>query len=215
MQGNVRVPIAIQSSTYIFTIPLPQSVWLKTDYGFHVTFQGVTRRTHNEFMELGPYFLLYWQVLNNFPTDSSRQSQDSEEPKSPSQPWQASTGGIATHHCLSFLGLCSNPRWASCCIPPWASCCSSVPAPASCRSLSVLLCGELGWPCFLLLTAALSGGSLHLVQAVLELCWTLSEPQLCPLCSAPARLCLRAQALWGLLSSCACVQHLFSCHSLR
>lgn len=132
--------------------------------------------------------MLYRQVLNNFLPDSFMQSQDSEEINNPSCPWQASAVGTAPHRCPWFLGLCFSPPRVI------QTCCSSVPVPASCMSLSALLCGERSWPCFLLLTAALSGGTSDLVHHWLcrVLCWTLSESQLCSPCSAPAGLCLTA-----------------------
>jgi len=42
LQGNVRVEVAILSSTYICTMSLPLTVRYKINCGFHTTIQVVT-----------------------------------------------------------------------------------------------------------------------------------------------------------------------------
>lgn len=160
---------------------------LKTNYGFHVTFQGLTRKVQSgKFIYWGAYLLLYRQVL--FSPGSSMQSQDSEETINPSQPREASGGGPAAHHCPSFLGLFE---------PPWGILsCSSVPVPALQEPLSLALCrAQLAVPppprCAAHREPAPAPGS---GAAVLD----PGEPQFCVLCSA----CPRAQPELALIGSC-------------
>lgn len=178
LQGNVRVHIAMQSSTYICTTSLPQSVWFKTNYGFHVAVQGRTRKVQSEKVHTFCFTDKYYFLLG-----SSMQNQGSEETVNPSQPREASGGGPAAHHCPWFLG---------CLEPPWGILSSSVPVPALQEPLSPALCRAQ------LAVSPSFQVCLPLLQAEEQQCWILESPS-SALCAQP---CPRAQPELALLGSC-------------